>query len=319
MDRTTSKECFIGIDVSKQSLDIFPDPGEPVRIANTPECIADLVVRLTADRPTMIVLEATGGYEAAAVAALAAAGLPVVVVNPRQVRDFARATGRLAKTDAIDAAVLAQFGRAARPPLRSLPDESAREFDALLDRRRQLIGMRTMEQNRLSTCRQARVRGDLQAHVPWLDEHIQQVDRQLDERVRSSPVWRAKEELLRSIPGIGPVVSRTLLASQPELGRLNRHEIAALVSLAPIANESGQWRGPRRTQGGRSAARSVLFMAAQSARRFNPTLCAFARRLEGAGKRPKVVLTAVARKLLVTANALIRTERVWDPNFGVPQ
>jgi transposase len=257
----------------------------------------------------LIVLEATGGLESLCAATLAAEGWPVAVINPRQARDFARATGRLAKTDAIDATVLVAFGYALRPEPRRLPDEATRELDALLDRRRQLVGMRTMEQNRLSGTVPTRVRLDLQAHLQWLD-------RELDRRLRSSPLWREKDDLLRSIKGIGPVVSRTLLASLPELGQLDRRQIASLVGLAPMADDSGQHRGVRRIQGGRSYVRNVLYMAALTARRYNPALRAFAERLAAAGKRPKVILAAVARKLLVLANAILRSGQPWNPSLA---
>jgi transposase len=304
-------ECFVGIDVSKDRLDVAVDDAPPWSVANTPAGHAELVGRLAPAAPTLVVLESTGGLEIAAAAAVAAAGLPVSVINPRQARDFARAVGRLAKTDAIDARALAEFGRAVRPEPRPLPDAAARELDALLDRRRQLIGMRTMEASRLAGVPPAPVRRDLEAHVRWLDERIARVDRELEERVRSSPIWRAKDELLRGIPGIGPVASRTLLAAVPELGRLTGKQVAALVGLAPVADDSGRRRGPRHIAGGRSAVRAVLFMAAHAARRHNPALRAFAERLAAAGKRPKVILTAVARKLLVIANAILRTGRAW--------
>src|SRR5262249_31648719 len=229
----------------------------------------------------------------------------VAVINPRQARDFAKATGRLAKTDAIDAAVLVAFGRAVQPQPRVLPDEATRELDALLDRRRPLGGVRTLRPKPPPGTGSAPVRGDVEAHLQWLDQHIAAVDQQLEDRIRSSPVWRAKDELLRSIKGIGPVASRTLLAAVPELGRLDRRQIASLVGLAPMADDSGQHRGTRRIQGGRSWVRSVLYMAALAARRFNPVLREFAGRLEAAGKRPKVILAAVARKLLVVANAIL--------------
>jgi transposase len=261
----------------------------------------------------LVVLEATGGLEALCAATLAAAGLPVAVINPRQARDFAKATGRLAKTDAIDATVLVAFGWALRPEPRPLADEATRELDALLDRRRQLVGMRTMEQNRVSGTVPSSVRRDLEAHLEWLDRHIAAVDQQMEQRIRSSPIWREKDELLRSIKGIGPVASRTLLAAVPELGRLDRRGIAALVGLAPMSDDSGQHRGVRRIQGGRSLVRSVLYMAALSARRYNPGLRAFAERLEAAGKRPKVILAAVARKLVVIANAILRSGQPWNP------
>ena len=309
----TTHEVFVGIDVSKTRLDVAVDGAPPLAVENTPEGVADLVARLRPLRPQLVVLEATGNLEAAAVAALAAAGLAVAVVNPRQVRDFAKATGKLAKTDAIDAAVLAHFARAVRPQVRPLADEATRELDALLDRRRQLVGMRTMEQNRLAAEVSAPVRRDLEAHLRWLDKRIRQVDKELDERVRSSPVWKEKDDLLRGVPGIGPVVSRTLLAGVPELGRLTNKQAAALVGLAPMADDSGQRRGPRRVAGGRGLVRAVLFMAAHAARRHNPVLKAFAERLAAAGKKPKVILVAVARKLVVIANAILRTGKPWDP------
>jgi transposase len=311
--QTAAPEVFVGIDVAKARLDVAADGLAPFRVDNTPEGVAGLVARLVPLRPALVVLEATGRLEAAAVAALAAAGLPVAVINPRQARDFAKAMGRLAKTDAIDAATLAEFARRIRPEVRPLPDEAARELDALLDRRRQLIGMRTMERNRLSAGPTGRVRRDLEAHLRWLDGRIARVDAELDERVRSSPAWREKDDLLRGVPGIGPVVSRTLLAGVPELGRLTNKQAAALVGLAPMADDSGGRRGPRRVAGGRGVVRSILYMAAQAARRYNPVLKAFADRLEAAGKKPKVVLVAIARKLLVIANALISSGTPWDP------
>ena len=316
MNVTSDRSQFVGIDVSKATLDVAIGDEKPFPVSNSREGLDQLLSRLRTREVALIVLEATGGLEALCAATLAAAGMPVAVINPRQARDFAKATGRLAKTDAIDATVLVAFGRAVQPEPRVLPDEATRQLDALLDRRRQLVGMRTMEQNRLSGTVPAPVRGDIEAHLQWLEQHIAAVDQQLEDRIRSSPVWRAKDELLRSIKGIGPVVSRTLLAAVPELGRLDRRQIAALVGLAPMADESGQYRGARRIQGGRSWVRSVLYMAALAARRFNPVLREFAERLAAAGKRPKVILAAVARKLVVIANAILRSGRPWDPNFA---
>jgi transposase len=313
---TSDRSPYVGIDVSKATLDVAIGDQTPFQVPNSREGLDQLLSCLRDQAIRLVVLEATGGLEALCAATLAATGLPVAVINPRQARDFAKATGRLAKTDAIDAAVLVAFGRAVQPEPRALPDEATRELDALLDRRRQLVGMRTMEQNRLSGIVPAQIRRNLEAHLEWLDQHITTVDQQLKDRIRSSPVWRVKDELLRSITGIGPVVSRTLLAAVPELGRLDRRRIAALVGLAPMADDSGQHRGVRRIQGGRSSVRSVLYMAALTARRFNPVLRAFADRLAAAGKRPKVILAAVARKLLVIANAILRSGRPWDPNFA---
>jgi transposase len=313
---TSDRSQFVGIDVSKATLDVAIGDEKPFRVSNTREGLELLLGRLRSHEVALVVLEATGGLEALCAATVAAAGLPVAVINPRQARDFAKATGRLAKTDAIDATVLVAFGRAVRPEPRPLPDEATRELDALLDRRRQLVGMRTMEQNRLSGTVPTGVRRDLEAHLEWLNRHIAEVDQQLGERIRSSPIWREKDELLRSTKGIGPVASRTLLAAVPELGQLDRRRIAALVGLAPMADDSGQHRGARRIQGGRSYVRSVLYMAALTARRYNPALRAFAERLAAAGKRPKVILAAVARKLLVIANAILRSGQPWNPAFA---
>ncbi len=311
----TPSETFVGIDVSKAKLDVAVGEDPVFTVANTPEGHAELAARLAPSRPRRVVLEATGGLEAAVVAVLCRAGLPVLVVNPRQVRDFARAMGYLAKTDAIDARVLAHFAAVTRAEPKPLPDETARALDALLDRRRQLIGMRTMEQNRLATAAGG-VRRDVESHLRWLEKRIARVERELDERIRSSPAWREKDDLLRGIPGVGPVLSRTLLAGVPELGTLSNRQAAALVGLAPMADDSGTHRGARRVTGGRKAVRAVLYMAAQSARRYNPPLREFADRLAAAGKEPKVVLIAVARKLLVIANAVLRTGTPWDPNFA---
>ena len=310
-------EVFVGLDVSKARLDVAIDGLAPFDAENTPEGIADLVARLVPMRPTLIVLEATGKLEMPAVAALAAAGLAVAVINPRQARDFAKATGKLAKTDAIDAAVLAHFARAIRPEVRPLPDETTRELDALLDRRRQLIAMRTMERNRLGAVTSTRVRRDLETHLRSLEKHIARLEKELEEKVRCSPVWKEKDDLLRGVPGIGAVVSRTLLAGLPELGRMTNKEAGSLVGLAPMADDSGTRRGARRVTGGRSAVRAALSMAAQSARRYNPALRAFAERLAAAGKKPKVILVAVARKLVVIANAILRSRTPWDPNRAI--
>jgi transposase len=312
---TPIPEPFVGIDVSKAKLDVSIDGDAPFVIERTDDGLAALTERLAPLRPTLVVMEATGGLEVLPAAALARAGLAVAVINPRQARDFARAAGALAKTDALDARRLARFARAIRPEPRPLPDEAARERDGLLDRRRQLVGMRVMEQHRLGAA-VGRVRRDLEAHLKWLDEHIERIDRELGERIRSSPVWRERDDLLRSITGIGEVTSRTLLAALPELGTLTGRQAAAPVGLAPMADDSGVRRGARRVTGGRAAVRAVLFMAAQSARRHNPPLRAFADRLAAAGKKPKVVRVAVARKLLVIANAVLRTGTPWNPDFA---
>jgi transposase len=316
MESHQSELVVAGIDVSKAKLDVAVGSHTLFSVPNTREGLEQLIPELKRLKVTLVVLEATGGLETLCVAMLAAAGLAPAVVNPRQVRHFALAKGRFAKTDKIDARVLVEFGEAMRPEPRPLPDEMTRELDALLDRRRQLLGMRTMEMNRLSGTAAARVRRDLEAHVKWLDKHIAELEKQLEDRIRSSPIWREKEQLLRSIPGIGPVVSRTLLATLPELGHLDRRQVAALVGLAPMADDSGQRQGVRRIQGGRSLVRNMLYMAALTARNHNPVLREFAERLKQAGKRPKVILTAVARKLLIIANAILRSGRPWNPQFA---
>ncbi len=307
-----SPECFVGIDVSKAWLDIAgrPDPA-PRRVANDPDGIAGLVADLRALAPALVVLEATGGLELAVVAALQVAGLPVAVVNPRQARDFAQATGRLAKTARLDAAVLAHFGEAIRPaPAAPVPDD-VRHLDALLTRRNQLIGMRVMETNRLDRLTDKDVRADLKRHVAWLTKAIDRADAALAAAVKASPVWRAKDALLQSIPGIGPVATLTLLAGLPELGTTTGSRLASLVGLAPFADDSGTRQGGRHIRGGRAPVRRVLYLPALSAVVHNPAMRAFKERLAARGKRAKVILTAVARKLLVIANAIIQTGQPW--------
>jgi transposase len=281
-------------------------------VANTDDGIAALVARLTAAPPALVVLEATGGYEHPAAAALAAAGVAVAVVNPRQTRRFAEATGRLAKTDRLDAAALAHFAEAVNPPARPLPDADTAALAALADRRRQLIGMRTAEINRLPHAPPAVAR-DIRDHVAWLDRRIDRADRDLAAAVEASPVWRAKDDLLRGVPGIGPVVSRTLLTELPELGTLSAKRVAALVGVAPVARDSGRHRGTRAIAGGRAGVRSALYMACLSAVRYNPAVRAFYSRLRAAGKAVKVAQVAAMRKLLVILNAMVRDHRPWDP------
>jgi transposase len=257
------------------------------------------------------VLEATGGFEHAVVAALAAAGLPVVVANPRQVRDFARATGQLAKTDAIDAQVLALFAERVRPEPRRLPDEAAQALDALLTRRRQLLDMLVAEKNRLGFARPV-VRRGITQHIRWLERRLGDVDHELGQMIEHSPVWRATDDLLRSVPGVGPVLSRTLLGELPELGQLNRKQIAALVGVAPLARDSGTLRGKRVVWGGRAPIRTVLYMSTLAAARCNPVIRAFYLHLRAAGKPAKVALTACMRKLLVILNAMVRANTHWQ-------
>jgi transposase len=307
---------IVGIDISKAKLDVSIAEAAPFVVDRTPEGLAGLVARLAPLGVSLVVLEATGGLEAMVAAALSVAKVPVVVINPKRARDFAKAEGVLAKTDAIDAVLLARFGRKIAPEPRPIPDETARELDGLLDRRRQLIGMRVMEQGRLDSARGAKVRRDVEAHIRWLERRIEQIDEEMDRKIQASPVWKANDELLRSVPGIGRTSSRTLLAAVPELGTLGRREISALVGLAPMADDSGKRRGSRHITGGRAAVRAVLFMAAHSAAKHNPTLRPFAERLKAAGKEPKVVLVAVARKLLVIANAILKSQKPWDQKIA---
>jgi transposase len=311
-----SGPSFVGIDVSKARLAVHVLPGGAAfTVANDPGGLADLVPRLTALAPAAVVLEATGGLEAAAVAALAGAGLPVSAVNPRQARDFAKGFGLLAKTDAVDAAALALFAEKVRPRPRPLPDEQAQAFTALLVRRRQLLEMRVAEQNRLGAARTPAVRRNVRAHIDWLTGQLDRLEAELAAAVRASPVWRAKEDLLRGVPGVGPTVARTLLAELPELGTLSGKRVAALAGLAPFARDSGPRRGRRCVGGGRAGVRCALYRASLSAARYNPPLRAFYRRLRAAGKLAKVALVAVARKLLVILNAMLRDHHPWSPDL----
>jgi len=301
---------YAGIDVSKAELEVAV--GEQAwSVPNDTAGIERLLDQLRERAPELVVLEATGGHETAAVAALAEAGLPVVVANPRQVRDFGRATGQLAKTDRIDARVLAQFAERVRPEVRPLPDEDAQALQALLARRRQLIGMMVAEKNRLKTASGDVAKG-IRQHIEWLKRQLKSVDSDLDTRIKKSPVWRAKEDLLRSVPGIGPVASRTLIGELPELGQLNRRQIAALAGVAPLNRDSGTLRGKRMVWGGRRSVRVALYMAALTASQCNPVIREFYERLRARGKPPKVALTACMRKLLVILNAMARDGVAWN-------
>lgn len=305
-------EKFVGIDVSKGTLDIGIEPtGEALRVVYDDKGIAQVVKRLVAVGPTLIVMEATGGLEVRLASELATKGLPVAVINPRQARDFAKATGQLAKTDSVDAAVLAAFARAIRPAVRPIKDADTRELDELLTRRRQLIEIRVQETLRLGTASKV-PRKSLVAHIAWLDKRIADLDVDLSKRLRASDAWRAKDDLLQGIPGIGVVTSLTMLAKCPELGSLNRREIAALVGVAPLANDSGKHRGKRFIWGGRADVRAVLYMATVTAIRCNSVLKAFAKRLKQAGKAAKVVIVACMRKLLTIMNAMIKNNAQWN-------
>lgn len=312
-----SSELFVGIDVSKAELEVALGPeGELETFANAPQGLRRLVAVLQRRSPTLVVLEATGGYETAAVMALAAVGIDVAVVNPRWVRDFAKATGQLAKTDRLDAQMLARYAQAVRPQPRALPDELTRELQALVTRRHQLVQMLTAEKNRLGTA-PASMRRQIQAHIKWLQKQIARLDDELDQCVRSHPVWQEQEQLLRSVKGVGPVVARCLLAELPELGTLDGKQIAALVGVAPLNCDSGKHQGRRRIWGGRKRVRAMLYMAVLSAVRHNVVIRPFYQRLLTAGKRPKVALTACMRKLLVTLNAILRTGVPWQPDLAL--
>ena len=306
-----SPECFVGLDVAKAQLDVAIRPsGEQWSVANDEAGIAQLVARVRALHPFLVVAEATGGFERAAIAALAAAGLPVVVANPRQVRDFARATGQLAKTDQLDARILALFGERVRPAPRPLPDAATQLLDALLTRRRQLLEMLVAEKNRLGFAPKPLHHG-IRQHIRWLERQLEDVTKDLAQQIEQSPVWRAADDLLQSVPGVGPIVSSTLLGELPELGTLSHKQIAALVGVAPLARDSGMLRGKRMVWGGRASVRTALFMAALCGRRWNPTLKVFYDRLKAAGKPTKVAVIACARKLLTILNAMVRDQSRW--------
>ncbi len=306
---------YVGIDVAKAMLDVaIGSDGEVVQVENSEGGIARLIERLRESAPTQVVLEATGGYESLVAGALAGQGIAVAVVNPRQVRDFAKATGVLAKTDRIDARVLARFAEAVRPEPRPLPTEEAKELEEFLSRRRQIVDMLTMEKNRLSIAATERAMKSLRKHITWLEEALRRANDDIDTAVRNSPAWREQEDLLRSVPGIGPVSARTMLAELPELGTLSRKKIAALVGVAPLNRDSGTIRGARICWGGRASVRQVLYMAATSAVRCNPVIRRTYLALRARGKKHKVALVACMRKLLTILTAMVRDRRRWSPS-----
>jgi transposase len=308
---------FVGIDVSKDKLDVAMRPSEErFAVTNDDAGIAELITRLRPSRCERVVLEATGGYERLATAMLNDAGLPVVVVNPANVRSFARAVGQPAKTDRLDAALIARFAEAVRLELRPIPDAAAQELKDLLARRRQLVEMIATERNRQAAGVARRIREEIRLHIHFLVKQLKQLDTDLDEHVHQSPAWRAKEDLLRSMKAVGPVLSRSIIAMLPELGRLSNKQIAALVGVAPYSRDSGTMRGRRMIWGGRAALRSVLYMATVAALRCNPQIKRFYDRLKQAGKPPKVALTACMRKMLTILNAIVRTGQPWSPAFG---
>jgi transposase len=303
----------VGIDVSKAQLDTaFGSEEEVLTFSNDELGISRLLERLREIRPALVVMEASGGYETAAATAIAAACWPLAVVNPRQVRDFARATGRLAKTDRIDAAVLGAFGKAIAPQVTKLPDEDAQALQALLLRRQQLVAMRAQERQRLEHA-QGPMRKQIKKHIDWLDQEITKLEVDLTAGLRTSPVWRAKDELLQSFKGVGRITSGTLMVALPELGRLDRRTIAALVGLAPFNRDSGKMRGRRSIYGGRARIRTLLYMAATSAIRSNPIIRAFYQRLTSKGKPHKVAIVACMRKMLTILNAMVRESTPWTP------
>lgn len=311
-----SESCFIGVDVSKASLDVATYPSnETWQVSNDAPGIDELVSQLSDRSVQLIVLEATGGLETPLAGALANRQLPIVIINPRQVRDFAKATGQLAKTDRLDAMVLARFADAIRPELRPLKTVQEQYLSALLTRRRQLIGMVLAERHRLSSAPSGIVK-DIRKHIVWLEKRIKEADGDMDKFVKASPLWRAKDELLQSVPCVGPVLATSVLARLPELGQLNRRQIAHLVGVAPLNHDSGQHRGKRRVWGGRAELRSVLHMAALVGVRHNPVLKEFYERLCDAGKPKQVALTACMRKLLTILNVMVKTNTHWkyQPN-----
>jgi transposase len=306
-----SKEVFVGIDVSKDHLDIGMYPnGRTWQVTHDEAGSQQVLKELLRLKPQLIVLEASGGFETALAIELSEAGLPAVVVNPRQVRDFAKAHGILAKTDRIDAQVLARFAETIRPELRPLPDEAQRELEALMVRRRQLVTMMTAEKNRLPRASKEVIRG-IQQHLQWLKKQLARVDEEIGRRIQRNDVWKRDEKVLRSVPGVGPGVSRSLLAGLPELGKINHKKIAALVGVAPFNCDSGKFRGRRRIWGGRQHIRSILYMGTVSAIRWNPLIRSFFLRLVDAGKSKKVALTACMRKLLIILNAIMASKEPW--------
>ena len=304
----------VGIDVSKDHLDVCLHPsGDSFRVSREAAGLEELVGRLREIQPEVVALEATGGYEVVATAELGAAGLPVVVVNPAQVRAFANALGKHAKTDRIDAAVIARFAEATRPEVRPLPDAAMRVLSALVGRRRQIVQMSVAERQRRALLTAPRLRKSIDRLLEALERELKELDKEIDDNIRNTPLWREKEDLLRSVPGIGPQIARTLIAELPELGTLDRRQAASLVGLAPFTHQSGRWRGKSYISGGRGHIRAALYMGATVAARHNPALKAFYQHLCASGKPKKVALIAVARKLIVILNAIVRDQKPWQP------
>jgi transposase len=306
-----NSEIFVGVDVSKSLLDVNVLPNNQAQqFANDDKGVKQLVKFLRKIKPTLIVFESTGGFEMLAVSSLIEHQLPVVIINPRQVRDFAKATGRLAKTDAIDASTIARFARDIRPEVRALKDEQTQALSALNTRRRQIVDMLVAEKNRLHTALKTN-RKSIQQHIDWLKRALKDINNDIDQMIKKSPTWRKNDKILKSFKGVGPVTATTLLCDLPELGALDRKKIAALVGVAPLNCDSGQFRGRRRTMGGRADVRRILYMAAVSALQHNPMIKAFYSRLIDAGKPPKLAITACMRKILVILNAMMKTQSHW--------
>ena len=303
----TQEAIYVGIDVAKAGMDVAIRPTDDIwEVSNDEAGIRQMVSRLKPLEPAIVLLEASGGLELPLVAALAVEAMPVVVVNPRQVRDFARATGKLAKTDTLDAAVLAHFDEAVRPPVRPLRDAESQLLNSLVARRHQLMTMLVSEKNRLSTAATVAVRPSIEAHIEWLVRELDDLDTDLRQTIRRSPVWREKDDLLRTVPGVGEQVSLTILAHLPELGTLDSRQVAALVGVAPFNRDSGTMRGKRTVWGGRARVRASLYLGALTASRYNPVIRDFYQRLLAAGKPKKVALTACMRKLLVILNSILK-------------
>jgi transposase len=308
-------EHFIGIDISKDYLDIADSATQKTwRTSNDETGIADLTKRLSTPAPTLIVIEATGGLETPLASALAANQLPVVVVNPRQVRDFAKATGQLAKTDTLDAKTLARFAAAVRPELRQIKDQETRELAALVTRRRQLVEMLSTEKTRLKQVSKP-ILQNVEIHIAWLKNQIREIDQDLSKTLKRSSVWRENDQIIQSVPGAGPVLSVNLLANVPELGTLNRRQIAALIGLAPLNRDSGTFRGRRCIWGGRASVRSTLYMATVTAMQHNSVIRTFYQRLTAKGKPFKVAITACMRKLLNIINTMVKNRTQWNENL----
>lgn len=307
-------ECFAGIDVSKATLDVVMRPSdEHWTVNNDEKGFAEIIEHLKEVK--LVVLEATGGLQVAVTAALLNAGIPVVAVNPRQIHDFAKAIGVLAKTDHVDAKVIARFAETVRPQVRSIKDEEMQQLEAIVVRRRQLSSMLTEEKNRLHMASK-QIKKKIEEHIEWLQKRLHEIDKEMDGLIKNSPAWREKQELLNSVPGVGPVLTATFLSELPELGTLDRRKIAALVGVAPFNRDSGKFKGTRSVWGGRAAVRAVLYMSTLSAMRFNPAIKEFYQRLLASGKKPKLAITACMRKLLTIINSIVKTGSPWQPNFS---